>query len=75
VPVSRNQNFLSIYSNCKYLRTHRHRGEGHPSRPATPPYVRVRIRRFGGLSRGPHHHRGKPELSKVGVRQGNGQSG
>ncbi len=28
----------------------RHRGEGRPSSPATPPYMRVRIRRFGGLS-------------------------
>ncbi|HEV2731740.1 MAG TPA: hypothetical protein VGV15_17050, partial [Terriglobales bacterium] len=28
----------------------RHRGKGHPSSPATPPYMRVRIRRFGGLS-------------------------
>jgi hypothetical protein len=25
----------------------RHRGESHLSSPATPPYVRVRIRRFG----------------------------
>jgi len=28
----------------------RHRGSGHPLSPATPPYMRVRIRRFGGLS-------------------------
>src|SRR5205823_14751799 len=25
----------------------RHRGSGHPLAPATPPYMRVRIRRFG----------------------------
>src|SRR6266446_9337244 len=31
-------------------RTNRHRGSGHPLSPATPPYMRVRIRRFGGLS-------------------------
>ena len=28
----------------------RHRGSGHPLSPATPPDMRVRIRRFGGLS-------------------------
>ena len=27
----------------------RHRGGGHPPTPATPPYVRVRIRRFDKL--------------------------
>src|SRR5258705_13355924 len=26
----------------------RHRGSGHPLSPATPPYMRVRIRRFSG---------------------------
>ena len=30
--------------------THRDRGEPRGSSPPTPPYVRVRIRRFGGLS-------------------------
>jgi len=25
-------------------------GRGRPASPATPPYMRVRIRRFGGLS-------------------------
>src|ERR1700739_1383694 len=29
---------------------YRHRGTGRPASPATPPYMRVRIRRFGGLS-------------------------
>jgi len=28
----------------------RHRGSGRPLSPATPPYMRVRIRRFGGYS-------------------------
>jgi hypothetical protein len=28
----------------------RHRGTGHPASPATPPDMRVRIRRFGGFS-------------------------
>src|SRR4029077_13430826 len=32
----------------------RHRGSGHPLSPATPPYMRVRIRRFGGLRLGPY---------------------
>src|SRR5260370_33130256 len=31
------------------LTTNRDRGEPHDSSPPTPPYVRVRIRRFGGL--------------------------
>lgn len=31
-------------------RTNRHRGSGRPLSPATPPYMRVRIRRFGGYS-------------------------
>jgi hypothetical protein len=34
----------------KYLRENRHRGTGRPASPATPPYMRVRIRRLGGLS-------------------------
>jgi len=34
--------------------SNRHRGSGHPLSPATPPYMRVRIRRFSELSpRGP----------------------
>src|SRR5947209_1528430 len=32
------------------LGTHRDRGNGHPFSPPTPPYVRVRIRRFRKLS-------------------------
>src|SRR5208337_468839 len=40
--------FTSKLSNM--LGTQRHRGDGHPSSPATPPDMRVRIRRFGGLS-------------------------
>jgi hypothetical protein len=32
------------------FRSNRHRGTGRPASPATPPYMRVRIRRFGGLS-------------------------
>ena len=32
------------------LGTHRDRGEPHDPRPPTPPDIRVRIRRFGGLS-------------------------
>ncbi|MGA2949595.1 MAG: hypothetical protein ABSD86_19815, partial [Candidatus Sulfotelmatobacter sp.] len=32
------------------LLPNRHRGAGHPASPATPPDMRVRIRRFGGFS-------------------------
>jgi hypothetical protein len=32
------------------LLPNRHRGTGRPASPATPPDMRVRIRRFGGLS-------------------------
>src|SRR5215831_19589560 len=53
----------------------RHRGSGRPLSPATPPYMRVRIRRFGGLSRNRTDHRRKPELCEVSVGQGNVQSG
>ena len=53
----------------------RHRGLRRPLSPATPPYMRVRIRRFGGLSRNRTNHRRKPKLCKVGIRQGNVQSG
>jgi len=42
----------------------RHRGGGHPPTPATPPYVRDRIRRFGGLSEGSGPRRGIPSASK-----------
>src|SRR5208282_6531837 len=31
------------------FRPNRHRGSGCPLAPATPPYMRVRIRRFGGV--------------------------
>ncbi|MGA8622243.1 MAG: hypothetical protein WB660_27445, partial [Candidatus Sulfotelmatobacter sp.] len=41
----------------------RHRGTGRPASPATPPDMRVRIRRFGGLSRA-HDHRRESELGK-----------
>src|SRR5215210_6943157 len=36
----------------------RDRGEPRGSAPPTPPYVRVRIRRFGGLRAGLHAHGG-----------------
>ena len=39
--------FTSKLSNM--LGTHRHRGSGRPLAPATPPYMRVRIRRFDKL--------------------------
>jgi len=46
------------------LVVNRHRGDGHPSSPATPPDMRVRIRRFGGLSYVPANKRGTPSESK-----------
>ncbi|HVA17685.1 MAG TPA: ABC transporter permease, partial [Candidatus Dormibacteraeota bacterium] len=46
----------------------RHRGTGRPVSPATPPYMRVRIRRFGGLSYRSRDHKRKPEPRKVGIR-------
>ena len=42
----------------------RHRGRGYPRTPATPPDMRVRIRRFGGLSRTGTTKRGRPSESK-----------
>ena len=45
------------------LRANRHRGESRLSSPATPPYMRVRIRRFGELSY-PANKRGSPSESK-----------
>jgi hypothetical protein len=42
----------------------RHRGRGYPRTPATPPDMRVRIRRFGGLSCPGSTNRGKPSESK-----------
>ena len=50
------------------------KGALHPASPATPPDMRVRIRRFGGLSR-PHDQRRESELGKVSVRQSDGQGG
>ena len=57
-----------------HLQRNRHRGTGHPASPATPPYMRVRIRRFGGLSWASTDHGWKPELGEVGIGQGNVQS-
>src|SRR5262244_790563 len=52
------------------LTPNRHRGNGRPLSPATPPYMRVRIRRFGGLSGIRTNHRRKPEAGEVGIGQG-----
>jgi hypothetical protein len=38
----------------------RHRGGGYPPTPATPPYVRVRIRRFEKLRRYSSTSEGRP---------------
>src|ERR1039458_4838288 len=65
---------LYVLAKSEGRQANRHRGTGRPASPATPPDMRVRIRRFGGLSR-PHDHRRKPELVKVGIRQSDGESG
>src|SRR5215472_17169144 len=57
------------------ITANRHRGSGRPLSPATPPYMRVRIRRFGGLSGNRANQRRKPELGEVGIGQGTAQSG
>src|SRR5208282_5581467 len=44
----------------------RHRGSGRPLAPATPPYMRVRIRRFGGVEL-PRAQVGKTEGVEVSV--------
>ena len=48
----------------------RHRGDGRPSSPATPPYMRVRIRRFRELS--PCGPRGSRRRSPQGLRRSAG---
>ena len=54
--------FALIVEALRYL--NRDRGESHLSSPPTPPYMRVRIRRFGGLSYFPTNSRGTPSESK-----------
>jgi hypothetical protein len=45
------QDIASLLSHLRFLFSgNRDRGDGHPSSPPTPPDMRVRIRRFGGLS-------------------------
>jgi hypothetical protein len=50
----------------------RHRGSGRPLSPATPPYMRVRVRRFNGLRWTSEQPR-KTDGVKVGDRKRNGQ--
>src|SRR6266567_953726 len=50
----------------------RDRGEPRGSAPPTPPYVRVRIRRFGGLSAPVRRDGGQAERIEGGVGQGDG---
>jgi len=45
------------------------RGEPHSSSPPTPPDMRVRIRRFGGLSDRLHSQSWNPERVEVGIGQ------
>ena len=52
----------------------RDRGEPHGSSPPTPPDMRVRIRRFGGLSYRPTSQSRNPERVEVSIGQCNGES-
>src|SRR3954463_11716895 len=53
----------------------RDRGEPRGSAPPTPPYIRVRIRRFGGLSAGLDAHGGQTERPEEGFGESKGESG
>src|SRR5216684_2283248 len=53
----------------------RDRGEPRGSAPPTPPYVRVRIRRFGGLSSALGHQGCDAERGEEGLREGNVERG
>src|SRR5690242_6830042 len=55
--------------------TDRDRGEPRGSAPPTPPYIRVRIRRFGGLSAGLGAHGGQTERPEEGFGEGPVQRG
>ena len=48
------------------LDTNRHRGSGHPLSPATPPDMRVRIRRFGRIELRTSEQPGKSKCVEVG---------
>jgi hypothetical protein len=51
VVLSAMPDFVIEPSGTHFIRKkNRHRGTGRPASPATPPDMRVRIRRFGGLS-------------------------
>src|SRR5271157_3675090 len=62
--TGRNSRFLGAEAPRNDKIKDRHRGNGHPSSPATPPDMRGRIRRFGGLSCVPANKRGSPSESK-----------
>jgi hypothetical protein len=57
------------------LGTHRDRGKPHSSAPPTPPDMRVRIRRFGGLSDGFHGQSRNPERVEVSIGQCDAERG
>jgi hypothetical protein len=53
---------LSPPPSCRTCSAHnRHRGSGHPLTPATPPYMRVRIRRFSAVELDDIEQLGKAE--------------
>src|SRR5260370_25503245 len=51
----------------------RHRGSGRPLSPATPPYMRVRIRRFSSVELDTIQQPGKTERVEVSNRKSGGQ--
>src|SRR3954471_1657046 len=59
----------------KPQRIDRDRGEPRGSAPPTPSYIRVRIRRFGGLSAGLGAHGGQTERPEEGFGESKGESG
>src|SRR5712671_4900778 len=60
---------------CPSWDTNRDRGEPRGSAPPTPPYVRVRIRRFGGLSSTLGHQGCDAKRGEEGLREGNVERG
>ncbi len=59
--------FCETWASEDFDLNNRDRGEPHSSTPPTPPDMRVRIRRFGGLSHKRSINRGIPSESKYAV--------
>jgi hypothetical protein len=57
------------------VRNNRHRGSSHLLSPATPPYMRVRIRRFSSVELDGIKQSRKTKRVEVSSRKGDGQGG